>query len=197
MSVGLGQPACGTINKQGTQLRLGGAFAMSTVIRQCRYGDVEQVATIEKVVFPVGAYSRLDFLTSLFRAGNGFLVACRGDRVVGYVIAMLEGGDGVIQSLGVLPEFRRKGIGGSLLSAALGHLSGRCARVYLLVEAGNEGAISLYRKMLFWETGKVIRHYYRDGGDAIEMVRERLEPTTGERTGTASQGAERRNGVLP
>ena len=144
-------------------------------LRTCEFRDIDRVAAIEKIVFPERPYSEVDFAWFLLSATEGFLVACEGEHVVGYVIAVGEGGRGVIQSIGVLPEFRRKRIGESLMIAALNHLAKKYAEARLLVDENNADAISLYHKLRFVETGNRIRRYYPNGDDAVEMVRG-LEP---------------------
>jgi len=133
---------------------------------------LDQVIRVENDSFPDRPYGKLDFVTCLLLAHEGFVVACKEGSVIGYVIAMRKGKEGVIQSIAVSPELRQKGVGKMLMKSAIGHLSGRLKRAYLLVDANNERAIRLYRKFSFNETGKVIKKYYPNGGDAIEMVRE-------------------------
>ena len=134
--------------------------------------DLDQVVRLERASFPERPYGRLDFAYYLLAAREGFIVASDGGPVVGYVIALSQGREGSIQSIAVSPEARGKGVGEMLMRAALDHLSGRSARVKLLVAAGNEAAIRLYSKLSFEETGKVIPGYYPDGDDALEMDRE-------------------------
>jgi ribosomal protein S18 acetylase RimI-like enzyme len=85
---------------------------------------------------------------------------------------MGDEGAGKIWSIAVSPEFRRQGIGEALLKAAVNHLA-MYERTYLLVDSNNVAAISLYHKISFTETGKIIKEYYRDGDDAVEMARNR------------------------
>ena len=140
-------------------------------LRLCKFQDLDQLGTIERNSFSYRPYGRTDFIWFLSSAPAGFVVACVNDSPVGYVIAYGHPlGTGVIQSIAVLPEFRRRGIGRSLLNAAIEHLSA-CKRIELLVERGNEGAISLYREFAFRETGRVIKRYYGEK-DAIEFARE-------------------------
>jgi ribosomal-protein-alanine N-acetyltransferase len=142
------------------------------VLRTCGFRDLDQVSKVETASFPDSPYSTLDFVSCLLMARDGFVVACKDGPVVGYVIAMRRGQEGSIQSIAVLPEFRGKGIGEALMRSAISHLAGRFKQAYLLVDVNNERAIRLYRKLSFSDTGKVIRGYYRNGDDAIEMVRE-------------------------
>jgi [ribosomal protein S18]-alanine N-acetyltransferase len=142
------------------------------VLRRCELGDLAQVVRLEKDSFPDHPYSRLDFVAYLLTARGGFIVASDRGLVVGYVIALSQGREGSIQSIAVSPEARGKGVGEMLLRSAIDHLTGRSARVHLLVAAGNEAAIGLYRKHSFVETGRVVKKYYPNGDDAVEMARE-------------------------
>jgi [ribosomal protein S18]-alanine N-acetyltransferase len=111
------------------------------------------------------------FLFFLATARDGFIVACQGGKVVGYVIANSRRGEGLIQSIAVSPGSRRRGAGRMLVRAAVGHLAARFRRVYLQVDAKHEGTIRFYRALSFTETGRVLRRYYPNGDDAVEMVR--------------------------
>ena len=132
--------------------------------------DFEQVVAIEKVCFPERPYTREDFLLLMTQAGEGFVVAEDEGRVVGYVTTVIEGGVGLIMSIAVSPQSRRRGVGDSLMRSALNHLT-RCDRIWLLVDQKNTAAISLYHKNSFFETGRVIKGYYPNGDDAVEMMR--------------------------
>jgi len=140
-------------------------------LRACELRDLAQVGRIEKASFPERPYTRLDFAYFLLVARAGFVVASKDGVVVGYVIASSQGREGFIQSIAVSPESRGKGVGEALLRAAMAHLSVRSERVRLLVDVNNEKAIRLYRKLSFGETGRVVKRYYPNGDDAIEMAR--------------------------
>jgi [ribosomal protein S18]-alanine N-acetyltransferase len=141
-------------------------------LRACEFRDLAQVGRIERASFPERPYTRLDFAAYLLIARDGFIVASKDGSVVGYVIALSQRREGSIQSIAVSPESRGKGVGELLMRSAVGHLAGRCDRIHLLVDANNETAIRLYRKLSFEETGKVVKRYYPSGGDAVEMARE-------------------------
>jgi len=91
---------------------------------------------------------------------------------VGYVIGTSRGEQGVIESMAVTPSYRREGVGERLMGSVIEQLSRKHRRITLLVDESNEAAIHLYRKFSFSETGRVIKAYYPNGNDAIEMVRE-------------------------
>ena len=147
----------------------------SILVRPSEFGDLAQVSQLEKISFPERPYSKLDFAYYLLAAPGGFIVASKGGRVVGYLIAIIQGREGSIQSIAVSPAFREKGIGEMLMRSAIEHLDGRADRVRLLVDANNQSAIHLYRKLRFEETGRVVERYYPNGSDAVEMAKD-LEP---------------------
>lgn len=140
--------------------------------RTCDLGDLDQIARLEKASFPERPYSRLDFAYYMLVARAGFIVASKDGKVVGYVIAVSQGREGSIQSIAVSPDFRERGVGEALMRSALDHLAGKADRVHLLVAADNEGAKRLYSKLSFKETGRIVRRYYPNGSDAIEMAKE-------------------------
>jgi [ribosomal protein S18]-alanine N-acetyltransferase len=142
------------------------------VLRPFELRDLGQVVKVEEASFPERPYSKMDFLSCLLIAREGFIVAVKDGSVMGYVIAMGQGGQGMIQSIAVSPESRGRGVGEMLMKSAVEHLARRFGRAYLLVDADNEKAIRLYHKMSFVETGRIIDGYYPNGDDAVEMAKE-------------------------
>ena len=138
-------------------------------IRTFRTGDLDQVVAIEKAAFP-DPYSRLLFRWFGVTTGNGFIVACR-ERVLGYLISEIRGGQGHIVSMAVDPECRRQGIGEALLREGIASMASKAHGVYLEVRATNEAAIRLYEKHSFKMTGDVLKGYYPDGESAVVMSR--------------------------
>jgi ribosomal-protein-alanine N-acetyltransferase len=139
------------------------------VLLPFRRQDLDQVLALEKVCFPERPYTRQEFLLLMAYAGDGFFVAEDGGHVLGYVTSIVEGGVGTILSIAVLPQFRKNGIGDALVRSALDHMAG-CGRIWLLVDRKNVAAISLYHKHSFRETGRIIKGYYPNGDDAVEML---------------------------
>jgi [ribosomal protein S18]-alanine N-acetyltransferase len=138
-------------------------------IRTFRAEDLDQVVAIEKATFP-DPYGKLLFRWFGVVTGNGFIVA-RRERVLGYLISEIRGGQGHIVSMAVDPECRRTGIGEALLREGLARMASKVHEVYLEVRAGNEAAIRLYEKHSFKMTGDVLERYYPDGESAIVMSR--------------------------
>ena len=134
------------------------------------YDYLDQIVAIEKASFP-DPYPRIVFVWFKLRVGEGFIVARKDGRVVGYLISEIRRGRGHIVSMAVVPDRRRMGIGEAMARKCIDRFAGRVKRVYLEVRPSNKAAILLYRKLSFEETGKVRKKYYPDGEDAIEMAR--------------------------
>lgn len=140
-------------------------------LRLAERADLLDIVRIERASFPqawpLGAFER-------FLGQPGFVVAVADSRVVGYVVADTESGQGRpighIKDLAVRPEWRRRGIGSRLLERAISVLTARGAdRVKLEVRATNEDARALYKRFGF-EAHHVVSSYYADGEDAIVLV---------------------------
>ena len=133
--------------------------------RTCNEDDLDSVLEIEAKSF-TDPYDRGMFLHLLRLEPEGFLVAEGGGDILGYVVVSAR--FGLVFSLAVSGEHRRKGIGLMLMKAALTYLRGRTERVSLQVRASNIPATSLYRRLAFQEDG-LLEEYYRDGEDALVM----------------------------
>lgn len=138
-------------------------------ISPMRAGDVEDVARVERQCFtthwPVSA-----FLNELSNRAACYLVARAGDVVVGYAGMWLVMDEAHITTLGVLPEWRRRGIGERLLAELLLEARGRGAvRATLEVRVSNHAAQRLYDKYGF-KTVAIRKGYYTDTNeDAMVM----------------------------
>lgn len=119
------------------------------VIRPCR---VEECAAVLALWERAGAIpSPTDTLEELQRLvrthGDGFLVAIRGNAIVGSVIAGWDGWRGNIYRLAVAPEARRRGLARRLVrEAALVMKSKGGRRLSALVERHEAHAVG------FWDS---------------------------------------------
>ena len=77
-----------------------------------------------------------------------------------------------IATFGVLPDYRRQGIGRELLHRCEEQLS--TPRVRLSVRLSNKNAIQLYRQEGY-QTIDIWEKYYKDGSDAVLMEKSRIE----------------------
>ena len=92
--------------------------------------------------------------------------------VVGFIAARMNADEVHVNNIGVREEYRRKGLGGLLLGAALGDAAGRGATAAVLeVRASNLAAQALYARFGFRVAGRR-KNYYRDPPeDALVMTR--------------------------
>ncbi|MEM4311846.1 MAG: ribosomal protein S18-alanine N-acetyltransferase [Nitrososphaerales archaeon] len=149
------------------------------IIRRCRLEDLPSVRWINQVSLPEN-YSNFFFEEIYREFPEGFIVAEKDNRVVGYIMSRIEYGfsnikkfslarKGHIVSIAVLEAHRGKGLGKALLEEALVSMKKRdCSEVYLEVRASNFQAINLYKKYEFKIVSR-IESYYRDGEDAFLM----------------------------
>jgi len=134
-------------------------------IRMCREGDLAEVLEIERESFE-DPYDREKFLQLLWLEPEGFIVAETNADMVGYVASSAK--HGIIFSLAVSGQARRKGVGSTLMEAALKYMRETSETVSLQVRVSNSVAIHLYENFGFTRQGTVKR-YYRDGEDALVM----------------------------
>lgn len=140
-------------------------------LRPATPSDVPALASLERTLFGVDAWSEAAVMSEVDGALRHCLVAFEDDEVVGYVV-LLSAGDVVdLQRIGVRPDRQRRGTARSLLGAALDHAREAGAhRMLLEVSAANEAALAFYAAAGFTEIHRR-RHYYRDGSDAVVMRR--------------------------
>jgi ribosomal-protein-alanine N-acetyltransferase len=138
-------------------------------LRRFTPADLQAVLRLERRVFPQDAYGRYEFL-NLHRWGKEtFLVAERGERLVGYVAGLLQEREGYIASIAVEPDLRRAGLGSRLMRAVVDKLRDEgVTSVALHVRAENEAAIAMYTRLGF-DVERVESRYYPDGMDALYM----------------------------
>jgi ribosomal-protein-alanine N-acetyltransferase len=140
------------------------------VLRRCQALDVEGIYEVEKKSFkPDDVYSveLLRFLCSY--CGDHSYVYVADGKIIGYIITCIEGNAAHVISIATDPQYRRRGVGKSLLCTALSLLAkGEVQEVFLEVRVTNETALSLYRAAGF-EVVEVLKNYYSDGEDGYRL----------------------------
>jgi ribosomal-protein-alanine N-acetyltransferase len=145
--------------------------------------DAPDCAALERILFAgYDPWSARAFRDAV-RAGQHYLAARDGERLVGYAgIAVVAGPpdpEAEIHTIGVHPDRQGEGIGGRLLAGLLGHADAMGATVFLEVRTDNEPAQALYLGAGFEVVG-LRRNYYRpSGADAFTMRRPAI-PTPSE-----------------
>ncbi len=135
-------------------------------VRKFRYEDLEEVLEISSS--SLQEKYTLDFFLYLWQLSpEGFLVAEKNGKVVGFILALQPCKDELrILMLAVDKNFRRHGIGSALLKELLLRFPVR--RVYLEVRTDNVEAIKFYEKHGFRIKEK-IANFYTDGSPAFLM----------------------------
>jgi ribosomal protein S18 acetylase RimI-like enzyme len=137
-------------------------------IEQANWRDLNTLRQVERVCFPTDAWPIWDLLGVLTLPNVVRLKAMAGDQMVGFIAGDIRPRESLawIATIGVVPEYRRRGIGAALLQACEAQLGVR--RVRLSVRASNRPAIELYERFDYQQVGRW-GHYYQDGEDALVM----------------------------
>ena len=128
--------------------------------------DLNSLRRLEQACFPKDAWPLLDMIGVLSMPNIVRLKAVDADQLVGFIAADVRPGQNIawIATVGVLPEYRRRGVATALLAACEGRLKVGCVR--LSVRTSNEAAIQLYKRLSYRPVGSWPA-YYQDGEDAL------------------------------
>ena len=141
-------------------------------IREMEIDDISEVAAIEASLFSM-PWGEVGFFSFLMREDTLFLVAEEKGEVLGYcgIVAVMDEGD--IVKVAVAKKSQNQGIGTMLMDELIRTAADQgVTRLFLEVRAGNPGAIHLYKKSGFVQTG-IRKNYYEElGEDALVMMRE-------------------------
>lgn len=137
--------------------------------------DLGALRQLEQVCFPQDAWPLLDLIAVLSFPGVVRLKATEKGRMIGFIAGDPRPGEGLgwIATVGVLPEYRGKGVGRALIDACEKQLS--LPRIRLSVRHSNHEAIRIYEKAGYRSVDHWLR-YYNDGEDALVMEK-RLDQT--------------------
>ena len=142
-----------------------------TVVGDARDEDMERLAAIHAECFPGAPWSAAD-LAALLRERTVFGLVVRranlwGTRsAVAFVLARLAAGEAEILTIAVSPAHRRRGLARQLMEHLFRRLyHDRAETLFLEVDAGNEPALALYRRLRFKKVGER-KGYYAQGSVA-------------------------------
>ena len=120
-------------------------------LRDFREGDFASLSELWTVT-GIGNPARGDTLDSVRRTlarGGLLFVLASGDRIVGSAWISDDGRRLYLHHMAVLPELQGRGLGKSLMEAAVSAARERRMQMKLEVSEANGGAIALYRKYGF------------------------------------------------
>jgi ribosomal-protein-alanine N-acetyltransferase len=135
-----------------------------------RWWDIDQVATLELVLFPTDSPWTPAMFWAELAAGHHYVVVRDGDRRVDGYAGLAGGADlAEVQTIGVRPDRQGRGIGRALLDDLIAAAGDR--RILLDVRTDNVPALSLYSSVGFTRIGLRRRYYQPSGADAYTMER--------------------------
>lgn len=144
------------------------------MVRDMVRGDLDQAAQIEAACFRA-SWSKTLLEESLKSPWNLLLAAEEGGRLVGYGAACVIGGEGEIQRLAILKDYRQKGRGRELLDALVEAAKEKGARAMTLeVRESNLAARRLYISAGFKEEARRKDYYREPKEDAVIMWARKL-----------------------
>lgn len=139
------------------------------MIRLMKAADLEQVAELEKICFTENwSYGILE--AGIHSPFDVYYVYEQNGQILGYCNLRLLAGEGEVQRIAVLPEYRRMGLARKMMEIMVDYArENHALSVSLEVRAGNLPARNLYETYGF--TAEAVRKgYYRNPSeDAIIM----------------------------
>ena len=139
-------------------------------IREVTESDLAVLLQIEKECYSQ-PWSQQQFVQELRNPVASLLLGEIENRIVGYICYWLIDGEMEILNLATAPKVRRKGVAAQLMDEAFSRCEAKnLSTAWLEVRAANHPAMTLYRRSGFKSSG-IRKGYYRDGEDAIVMVK--------------------------
>ena len=134
-------------------------------------GDLGAVWRLERACFGPDAWGLIE-LTIALLSPTIRLKVIDGGRLIGFAIgeARARGKEGWIATLGIHPDYQRRGLGRQLLAAVEARLAAPTLK--LTVRATNAPAIALYEQFGYRPVDRIPR-YYNGGEDGLVMERRR------------------------
>jgi len=130
--------------------------------------DLGGLRTLETVCFPRDAWPLLDLIGVLTFPAVVRLKAVAQGRMIGFIAGDIRQSERIawIATIGVLPEFRGRGVGAALLQACETRIPLTVIR--LCVRKDNLEAIHMYERFGYQHKGEWSA-YYQDGAPALVM----------------------------
>lgn len=138
-------------------------------IRKANENDIPKIARLEEECFSA-PWSEKAVLETMQREESIFLVAIKDGVVAGYIGSYFCHPEGYITNVAVSSDFRRQGIGRSLIEKLIRCGEERELSFWTLeVRESNAAAISLYASLGFENVGRRPR-FYTNPEEAAELM---------------------------
>ena len=152
---------------------------MTSRIEPLPRGSASPISVLHRACFPEDPWDARAIRQIMDIPGFFGRVGWAKAAPVGFALALALGEEAEIVSLGVLPEYRRCGIGSAILEAVCGEARSRGAeRVVLEMASDNEAARALYAGRGFTVVGRR-RNYYRRAERLVDALILRAQLPTG------------------
>jgi ribosomal-protein-alanine N-acetyltransferase len=148
---------------------------MNYFFRKMIFADLEQVVAIDQVSFSLPWPARSFHYEITDNLASRCWVADLDGRVIAMVVAWFIVDEIHIATIATHPDFRKQGVGKSLLLHTLSSAKKEGALTsFLEVRESNLAAIEMYRQFGFVEAGRRAGYYKDNNEDAILMSLEIL-----------------------
>jgi [ribosomal protein S18]-alanine N-acetyltransferase len=139
------------------------------MIRQAKAEDIIAISQLASDLLPE-RYSPGVFSSLFERFPYGMLVAENKDAMIGFLVGIIPDEESArVLMLGVIPEYRRKGVGTGLLDSFKAAVDPyKVTSINLEVLTSNNAAIRFYQRNGF-EIKDRMNHFYVTGEDAFLM----------------------------
>jgi ribosomal-protein-alanine N-acetyltransferase len=145
--------------------------------------DVEAILEIQCTCPEIAQWTMWDYERATRGEMPGWVAedaSDRAGRVAGFLVARRVASDIEILNLAVSAEFRRKGIGATLLRAAIEWAKSIDAeKAFLEVRTSNNAALRFYEKFEFRATGRRPRYYSGPIEDALLLAADLTQRNAG------------------
>lgn len=141
------------------------------------HSDFDDLYAIEEICFqPPHRFTRRYLRDLIASSESATWIAEEKGRIVGFAILewtqQVKGVNAYIDTIEVLPEWRRHGVGAELLRRLEGSANAeRAVAIWLHVDAENTDAIRLYERCGYRNTGRADHYYARNRPAAIYAKR--------------------------
>jgi ribosomal-protein-alanine N-acetyltransferase len=138
------------------------------IIEPATWRDLNGLRHLEQICFPQDAWPLWDLIGVLTFSNVFRIKATANGQMVGFIAADLHRSENLawIATVGVLPEYRRQGIGSALLVAVEEQIG--VSSIRLSVRVSNRPALNLYDRLGYHRYG-TWPHNYADGEDALVL----------------------------
>ena len=140
-------------------------------ITRMTHKDVPEIAELEKICFTL-PWSEKSFRDEMANRLAVYFTAKDNGKCVGYAGFWNVSGEGDVTNVAVLPEYRRRGVGSSLVAEMIKTAEKlKLEMLTLEVRKSNTAAQKLYEKFGFEILGERKRYYSDNGEDAYIMTK--------------------------